>query len=201
MSLPLSYAFAALLLAGLAPLPALAAKGDPAAGEQRAQACGGCHGAKGVSAMPGVPSLAGQQDGFLQWQLVFFRSGRRNNPIMSVLAQGLSDEDVRNLGAYYATLAPPPPPASPVADQAALVEVGKAVAEQHHCASCHTDNFAGKQAAARIADQRAEYLEHSLADYRSAARPSTGVAAMNEAAAGLSDDDVKALAAYLANLP
>ncbi len=199
MSLSLrAAALAALLLASPS---AMAAKGDPAAGEQRAQACGGCHGAKGVSAMPGVPSLAGQQDGFLQWQLVFFRSGRRSNPIMSALAQGLSDEDVRNLGAFYATLAPPPPPASPGPDQATLADTGKALADQHHCASCHTDSFAGKQAAARIADQRAEYLEHALADYRSAARPSTGVAAMNEAAAGLTDDDIKALASYLATLP
>ena len=191
-----------LLFAAFAPWQANAAKGDVQAGEQRAQACSGCHGAKGVSAMPGVPSLAGQQDSFLQWQLVFFRSGRRDNPIMTSLAQGLSDEDVRNLGAYFATLTPPGAGSTPAADHAdaSLIDAGKALAEQHHCAACHTDTFAGKQAAARIADQRADYLEHALADYRSAARPSTGVAAMNEAAAGLSDPDIKALAAYLANL-
>ena len=199
---PTRFASLLLLLAAFAPRPVLAAKGDPVVGEQRAQACAGCHGAKGVSSMTGVPSLAGQTDNFLQWQLVFFRSGRRNNAIMTALAQGLSDEDVRNLGAYFATLAPPTAGDTPARDEAqtTLIGAGKSVAEEHHCAACHTDTFVGKQAAARIADQRPDYLEHALADYRSAARPSTGVAAMNEAASGLSDDDIKALAAYLGSL-
>ena len=61
-------------------------------------------------------------------------------------------------------------------------------------------DFRGKQAAASIANQREEYIAKSLADYRSAARPSVGVAAMTEAAAGLSDDDIAALAHYLATL-
>lgn len=179
-------------------LPADAAS-DAAAGEKTAAACGGCHGAKGVSAMKGVPSLAGQQDKFLQWQLVFFRSGRRSNPIMSPLAANLSDEDVRNLGAYFATL--PPPPVQATDADAALHEKGAALADQHHCSACHTDSFTGKQAAARLANQREDYLVHALADYRSGARPSTGVAAMTEAASGLSDDDIAALSHYLATLP
>ena len=69
------------------------------------------------------------------------------------------------------------------------------------CAACHTDNFAGKQAAARLTRQREDYLVKALADYRSGARPSTGVAAMNEAAAGLSDPEIAALAHYLVTLP
>ena len=62
---------------------------------------------------------------------------------------------------------------------------GKVVAAQHRCASCHKDNFRGERAAAAIANQREDYLVKALTDYRSAARPSVGVAAMNEAAAGL----------------
>ena len=53
-----------------------------------------CHGASGVSAMPGIPSLAGQADQFIQWQLVFFRSGRRSNPVMAPLVANMSDADV-----------------------------------------------------------------------------------------------------------
>ncbi len=191
---------AALIGALLLPLaPAEGATGDVAAGQARAETCLACHGAQGVSQMPGVPSLAGQTDSFLQWQLVFFRSGRRKNELMSPMAAELSDEDVRNLGAYFASL---PKSATPPVEQPddALRTKGQEIADQHHCANCHMDNFLGKGAAASVARQREDYLVKALADYRSSARPSTGVAAMTEAASGLSDDDIKALAHYLGSL-
>ncbi len=174
--------------------PALAA--DIAAGQARAEACQACHGAQGISENPEIPSLAGQQDKFLQWQLVFFRSGRRANEIMGPMAADLTDEDVRNLGAYFASLPAGPPPASEV--DPALLQAGEVLAEQHRCAACHTDTFGGKQAAPAIAHQHRDYLVKALADYRSGARPSTGVAAMTEAASGLSDSDIAALAQFLA---
>ena len=175
------------------------AAGDVEAGRARAQACAGCHGEHGVSTLPGAPSLAGQTDQFLQWQLVFFRSGRRENPLMSPMAAELSDEEIRNLGAYFASLPKFGPP-DPVSVDPALRARGQEVASKHNCANCHMDDFHGKNAAANVADQREDYLAKALADYRSAARPSTGVAAMTEAAAGLSDDDIKALAHFLASL-
>ncbi len=174
--------------------PAFAAA-DLAAGQARAEPCGACHGARGVSENPEVPSLAGQTDKFLQWQLVFFRSGRRANEIMGAMAADLSDEDVRNLGAYFASLPPERPPA-PDPDPA-LRAAGQALAEQNHCAACHTDSFTGKQAAPSIAGQHRGYLAKALSDYRSGARPSTGVAAMTEAASHLGDDDIQALATFL----
>ena len=186
------------LLVSLVP-PALGA-GDVEAGRVRAQGCTGCHGAQGVATMPGVPSLAGQTDMFLQWQLVFFRSGRRANPIMGPMAAGLSDEDIKNIGAYFASLPKfgRTEPAAP--DNPDLSAKGQAAAARFGCASCHMDDFNGKKAAAAISDQREDYLVHALTDYREAARPSTGVAAMNEVASGLSDDDIKALAHYLSAL-
>ncbi len=189
----------ALLVALLLPAMAAHAAGDVAAGGERAQVCAACHGAKGVSAMPGVPSLAGQTDQFIQWQLVFFRSERRQNPAMRAFASQLSDADIRNIGAYYASLPWSSQPAATSAD-AELWAKGAALAAQHHCANCHMDNFRGKAAAASLADQREDYLVHALADYRSSSRPSTGVAAMTEAAAGLSDEDITALAHFLASL-
>jgi len=179
----------------LAATPALAA--DIAAGQARAEACQACHGAQGVSENPEIPSLAGQQDKYLQWQLVFFRSGRRANEIMGPMAADLTDEDVRNLGAYFASLPAGAPPATDDADPK-LVQAGAALAEQHRCAACHTETFGGKQAAPAIARQHRDYLAKSLADYRSGARPSTGVAAMTEAASGLSDEDIAALSQFLA---
>jgi cytochrome c553 len=191
-----------LLLAAIVSLPAAGAQAaaDLAAGREKAKVCEACHGENGVSSMPGVPSLAGQQDQFIQWQLVFFRSGRRPNPAMAPLVAELSDEDVRNLGAYFSSLPYSTKTATETPD-AGLAAHGKAVAAQHRCASCHLDNYHGSRAAAAIANQREEYLVKALTDYRSATRPSVGVAAMTEAAAGLSDDDIAAVANYVATLP
>ena len=191
-----------VLLAVLLALPLCAvraASGDPATGKQKAELCAGCHGEKGISATAGVPSLAGQTDQFIQWQLVFFRSGRRENPLMSPVVADLTDEDIRDLGAYFASLPRASEGTKPEAN-AELKAKGQAIAQQHHCATCHMDDFRGKQAAASIAEQREDYLVKALTDYRSAARPSVGVAAMTEAASGLSDDEIAALAHYLATL-
>ncbi|CAH2601098.1 Cytochrome c4 [Rhodovastum atsumiense] len=178
---------------------ARAAPGDVEAGRQKAAICATCHGEKGVSAMPGIPSLAGQTDQFLQWQLVFFRSGRRQSPLMSPNAAPLSDDDIRDLGAYFASL-PRGAGAAGEADDG-LKDKGRALAQQHRCAACHMDDFRGQRAAPAIANQREDYLAKALQDYRSAARPSVGVAAMTEAAARLGDEDIAALAHYLATLP
>ncbi len=118
---------------------------------------------------------------------------------MGPLATDLSDEDVRNLGAYYASL---PPATTSIASDAAksLADEGGVIAAQHHCAACHQDNFVGKAAAARLIHQNEEYLAKALTDYRGGDRPSVGVAAMTEAASGLSDREISALAHYLATL-
>ena len=176
-------------------MAAQASAADIAAGRDRAEACQACHGAQGVSENPTIPSLAGQLDKFLQWQLVFFRSGRRANEIMGPMAAELTDEDVRNLGAYFASLPAGPPPVTDI--DPALRQAGQQLAEQHRCAACHTDSFGGKQGAPAIAHQHKDYLVKALTDYRSSARPSTGVAAMTEAASGLSDADIVTLAQFL----
>jgi cytochrome c553 len=188
------------VLAAMVLLPAVRAHAaaDIAAGQEKAQVCAACHGQDGVSAMPGIPSLAGQQDQFIQWQLVFFRSGRRPNPAMAPLVADLSDPDIRNLGAYFASLPYTRPAGETV--NAELAAKGKTIAAQHRCASCHKDNLRGERAAAAIANQREDYLVKALTDYRSAARPSVGVAAMTEAAAGLNDDEIAAVASYVATI-
>jgi len=189
------------MLAATVSLPAVQARAaaDAAAGQEKAKVCIVCHGENGVSGTPRIPSLAGQQDQFIQWQLVFFRSGRRPNPAMAPVVADLSDEDIRNLGAYFSRL-PYPANGTRETPDPALAEKGKAIAAQHRCASCHQDDFRGNRAAAAIADQREDYLVKALIDYRSTARPSTGVAAMNEAAAGLNNDEIAAVAHYIATL-
>ncbi|RAI61034.1 c-type cytochrome [Roseicella frigidaeris] len=186
--------FAALAAAACLAFPTAEAA-DIEAGRVRAEPCMACHGTDGITADRSIPSLAGQKERYLQWQLVFFRSGRRQSEIMQPQAAELSDEELRNLGAFFASLpriSPPPGPAEP-----ALHEMGKQAAARHRCASCHMDNYAGSQAAPAIAHQTREYTAKALEDYRKNARPSVGVAAMNEVAGGLSDDEITAIALYL----
>jgi cytochrome c553 len=147
--------------------------------------------------MADTPSLAGQPDANVQWQLVYFRSGVRKNPIMAGIATGITDEDVRNLGAYYASLAPPSP--GPSSDSAEVKQAGAALTTRSRCSSCHGDDFGGKQLAARLASQREDYLLKALRDFKSGTRTGGGVAAMPDAVYPLTDDDLKALAHYLAS--
>lgn len=192
---------AAAAAAFLVASPAFAGKGDLDKGRAKAiEICAPCHGENGWSDAPGVPNLAGNADLFLQWQLVYFRNGRRPSDVMGTIANLLSDADINNLGAYFASLPPVNIPETPDKNPQ-LTETGKALVQQHRCANCHGDNFLGMRAAARLANQREDYLVKALADYRSAARPSAGVGAMIEATASLSDDDIAAVSHYLARLP
>jgi cytochrome c553 len=166
--------------------------------KEKAALCTPCHGETGISQTENTPSLAGQPDLYLQWQLVFFRSGSRKNEIMQPTAEQLSNEDVRNLGAYFASLSPPK--ASEPDDNPELSRKGAQAAAGRRCASCHTDTFAGTKGVARLADQREEYLTKALHDYKSNLRVGGGVAAMADVAYSLSDEEITALAHYLAHL-
>ncbi|NND44669.1 MAG: cytochrome c [Xanthomonadales bacterium] len=78
--------------------------GDVAAGKSKSATCVACHGAEGVSVNPMWPDLAGQKELYLAKQLKDFRDGRRNDPVMGPMAKSLSDEDIADLAAYYASL-------------------------------------------------------------------------------------------------
>jgi cytochrome c553 len=172
---------------------------DVAAGKAKAiQVCSACHGENGISQMDNVPSLAGQPDQFIQWQLVFFRAGTRKNEQMQPIVAELTNEDIRNLGAYYASL--PPPQGKAPDDNPDLSKKGEMAARGRRCASCHTDSFAGTKAVARIAGQREDYLLKALHDYKSGARSGGGMAAMAEVAYPLSEEEIAALAHYLSRL-
>ena len=170
---------------------------DLEAGKKKAELCAGCHGENGVSQTENVPSLAGQQDQFIQWQLVFFRGGARKNEQMQPIVEQLENEDIRNIGAYFASLTPPKAPPD---DNPDLSKKGAQAAAGRRCANCHTDSFAGTGAVARIAGQREDYLLKALHDYKSGARSGGGVAAMADVAYPLSEEEITALAHYLAHL-
>lgn len=90
-----------LLLA--AALPGAALAGDPATGRLKANSCAVCHGANGMGATPDAPHLAGQPAVYLVAQLRAFRSGARKHEVMNVMAKPLSDDDIDNLAAWYAS--------------------------------------------------------------------------------------------------
>lgn len=171
---------------------------DAAAGKEKAAMCLGCHGEAGISQTAKVPSLAGQPDQFIQWQLVFFRGGARKNEQMQPIAEAISNEDIRTLGAYFASLTPPKP-ATPD-DNPDLSKKGAQAAVGRRCASCHTDTFAGTKAVARLAGQREEYLVKALHDYKSGVRSGGAGSAMTDVAYPLSGEEIEALAHYLAHL-
>jgi cytochrome c553 len=172
---------------------------DVAAGKAKAaEVCGACHGENGISQTENIPSLAGQLDQYIQWQLVYFRAGSRKNEQMQPVVEQLNNDDIRNLGAYFASLAPPK--AAQPDDNPDLSAKGKQAAVGRRCASCHTDSFAGTKAVARIADQREEYLVKALHDYKTGVRSGGGQAAMADVAYPLNEEEITALAHYLAHL-
>jgi cytochrome c553 len=183
----------AALFAGVGRTPAA----EGAAGEALVAGCAPCHGADGVSQTPLTPSLAGQPDEFVQWQLVYFRSGIRKNEIMGPIAQALSNEEIRNLGAYYASLLPP----KPAVPADALGQSGEALALQHRCRSCHSEDYNGFRAAARLSGQREDVLLKALRDFKSGKRVGSGVASMADATFELNDADMQALSRYFAARP
>jgi cytochrome c553 len=117
---------------------------------------------------------------------------------MQPIAEQITNEDVRVLGAYFASLTPPKD-AKPD-DNPDLSKKGAQAAVGRRCASCHGDSFAGTKAVARLAGQREEYLVKALHDYKSGVRNGGAGAAMTDVAYPLSDEEITALAHYLAHL-
>jgi cytochrome c553 len=190
-------ALAGIVLAAVIACGSPARAADVAAGKEKAEICAGCHGDNGISQTENIPSLAGQPDQFIQWQLVYFRAGSRKNEQMQPIVEQLNNEDIRDLGAYFSSLTPPKGPKD---DDPDLSEKGSQAAAGRHCASCHTDNYAGTKAVARVAGQREEYLIKALHDYKSGLRSGGGQAAMADVAYPLSEEEITALAHYLSRL-
>jgi cytochrome c553 len=77
---------------------------DINAGKAKSATCAACHGANGISMLPMYPNLAGQKEAYLVKQLIAFKSGERKDPVMSAMAMPLSDTDIANVSAYFASL-------------------------------------------------------------------------------------------------
>lgn len=191
--------------------PAAAAKdvftqGDAAAGGTKAAACFACHGPGGNGAInPDWPKLAGQHSSYIAEQLAAFKSAQRKNPVMLGQAAGLSDNDMKNLGAYFAAQKPVPGVASKdaVAVAEKLYRAGDAARGVPACAACHGPTGAGNAAGQfpRVGGQNSGYAAAQLKSYKSGERGAQGKGQMMAAIASkLSDQEIQALASYISGL-
>ena len=159
--------------------------------EAKAQLCAACHGESGIPNDPKtVPVIWGQQQSYLVKQLHDYRSGDRENPIMSVIAKGLAQEDLRKIAAYFAAK---PWPGEHAA--AAPASAPKGIAQ---CQPCHQVKFEGGMPAPRLAGLSYDYLVASMRAFATDER--TNNLDMPKFMRALTDSERDAIALYLAAL-
>lgn len=173
-------------------------------GQAKAAACVACHGVSGNSSNPEWPNLAGQGAPYIKHQLQAFKSGARQNPLMSPMAAGLSDDDMEDLAAYFAAQAPTGLEADPqkVALGQRLYRGGDAKTGLPACAACHGPSGHGNPAARypAVGGQHATYAAAQLRNYRGGTRQTDPNRTMRDVASTLSDEQIEALASYLQGL-
>jgi cytochrome c553 len=178
--------------------------------EQRVLACTGCHGAEGRAAADGYyPRIAGKPAGYLYNQLLNFRDGRRQYPLMSGLLQTLSDDYLREMASHFAALELPYPPparstqrAATLARGEALVRRGDATRDIPACESCHGSALTGVvPAIPGLLGLPHDYLAAQLAGWKSGIRQAHAPDCMAQIAQRMSADDIQAVAHWLSSQP
>lgn len=181
----------------------LVASGDSARGQQLAAGCIACHGAEGISETPGYPHLAGQLATYTYKQLRDYQDDTRTQAVMNALVADLSDQDMADLAAWYASLPLAPPTAKTEGESKAstLVTRGDGKRLLPPCASCHGARGEGALVdVPALAGQSAAYLETTMRAYRSGHRANDVYARMRSMAQVLSEGEISALADYYAKL-
>ena len=191
--------------------PAAPAKADPAKGATLYEsgdaarglpACVSCHGAAGNSTIAANPKLAAQIAPYVYKQLVDFTTPNRNNPVMTTYAKMLSDDEKKNIAAYLATQTPKPG----AAKNKDTVLLGKQIYRGGipatgvaACASCHGANGNGIPAQfPRLSGQHQDYTVSQLQAFKGGARKNS--VQMTTISKRMSDDEMKAVADYIAGL-
>jgi cytochrome c553 len=205
---------AALLLSGLlfasVTATALASEAAPASmkpdlakGQAKStEVCGACHTADGSRGSPANPILQGQHPDYIVKQLAEFKADKRQNPIMKGFASTLSDQDMKNVAAFYGSTRAKPG----FAKNKDLVPLGEKIyrgglADRSiaACAGCHGPNGSGIPAQyPRLAGQHADYTELQLNNFRSGARKNSPQ--MTGITLEMTDKEIKAVADYIAGL-
>jgi cytochrome c553 len=178
--------------------------GDVKAGEAKAAMCIGCHGIPGYqNSFPEihkVPMISGQSGPYIAAALQAYRKGDRKHPSMRGIAGSLSDQDIADLAAYYASHQTAPAPEQPKAAPAAVA----ALLEKGACVSCHGANFSKPidPSYPKIAGQHADYLYVALKSYKVEGNPYIGRnnAIMGGIVQQFSNAELKQMANYLASI-
>jgi cytochrome c553 len=179
------------------------AKPDPAKGQEKAtQVCAACHTFDGSRGLPANPILQGQHAEYLVKQLTEFKAGKRVNAIMAGMAGMLSEDDMKNVAAFYSSKQAKPG----FAKNKELVILGEkiyrggiAAKQVPACAGCHSPTGAGIPAQfPRLAGQHSDYAELQLTAFRAGTRANS--AQMTAIAARMSDQEIKAVSDYVAGL-
>ena len=168
--------------------------------------CAACHGADGNSVNPLWPSLAGQHVDYLASQMEAFRSGQRQDPLMSPQVQGLSEEDVRAYAEFFARqplrIGAAPDDEALVAQGERLYRGGNATTGVPACIACHGPSGRGNPAAgfAAIGGQQGQYVAKALREYAAGVRTTDPESMMRNVAGLLTDREIQAVAAYVQGL-
>jgi len=196
-----------LLIASLFPF-ALAGQatvaGDAAAGQTKAAACAACHGTDGNSMAPNFPKIAGQAESYIVKQLQDFKAGNRTDPTMNAMAMPLSETDMADIGAFYASQVGSNGTAA--ADQVELGEkiyrAGNAASGVAACAACHGPTGSGNPQASfpKLSGQHADYTAAQLHKFRKSERNNDAGSMMRGVAAKMSDAEIAAVSQYIQGL-
>lgn len=208
MSFPRVFALGVLFCAGLAhaETPGNTLLGDAEAGASKAAVCGACHGMDGNSADAMYPKLAGQNEAYVVRQLTHFKDGQRSNPIMAPFAMTLSEQDMHDLGAFFATKQATPGQTDEVfvARAELLYRAGDAKLGVPACMACHGPSGRGMAGAAypQLSGQWTDYVMAKFGEWRSGTVWGTDANAliMPDIAKRLTEQDVAALASYAQGL-
>jgi len=169
--------------------------GDAKAGQKLADTdCKACHGEDGGAVAPGIPHLAGQREAYLLASLHAYKEGKRSHAALKVIAEHMSEADIRNVSAYYAGL-PALGRAASASPQSSPYEQGKARAAE--CAQCHgADGNSTRPGLPNLAGQPARYLILALQEY---ARGERKVSATHGVMRALKPTEMEAVALYFAS--
>ncbi|GJM12012.1 MAG: cytochrome c4 [Pseudohongiella sp.] len=182
----------------------LLAQGDAAAGQAKSALCGTCHGVDGNSPLAMNPKLAGQSAKYMVKQLQDFKSGARAGVTMAAMVLSLSDQDMEDIAAWYASQQPTLQGADPASVEVAerLYRAGNAEIAVAACSACHSPTGGGNAPAGfpSLSGQHAEYTLQQLKDFRSGARQNDGSAMMRTVVERLTDKELEALASYVSGL-
>jgi len=178
--------------------------GDPVAGKAKSALCIGCHGADGNSSNPDWPSLAGQHEGYLAKQISDFKTQKRIDGTMNAMVLSLSDADIANVAAFFASNKIKGGAASEESLELGqkIYRGGIAKRGVAACASCHGPAGKGNPAAnfPAVGGQHAKYTEKTLNDFRLGTRKNDPGNMMGGVAGKMKESEIKAVADYLAGL-